>query len=132
MLAVAPDGSVTLRSLHDQPYDTGEQLVQAMQSFPMLVFAGGLPAPIEEDGQRARRTAVAFDRAGQVLLIVSPTSGFTLRGFADWLSRSDLDIDRALNLDGGSSTSLFLKAGTLHEEIDSLGPLPLVLLVEGR
>ena len=47
MLAVAPDGNVTLRSLHDQPYDSGEQLVQAMQSFPMLVFAGGVPAPIK-------------------------------------------------------------------------------------
>ena len=57
-----------------------------------------------------------------MLLIVSPTSGFTLRGFADWLSRSDLDIDRALNLDGGSSTGLFLKASTLHKEINSLGP----------
>jgi uncharacterized protein YigE (DUF2233 family) len=132
MLGVAPDGSVMLRSLHDQPYDTREELVQAMQSFPMLVSAGGVPAAIEEDGQRARRTAVALDRDGRVLLIVSPTSSFTLRGLADWLSRSDLNLDRALNLDGGSSTGLFLKAGTLQEEIDSLGALPLVLLVERR
>jgi uncharacterized protein YigE (DUF2233 family) len=132
MLAVTPAGSVALRPLRDQPYDPTEPLAQAMQSSPMLVFPGGAPAVVEDDGRRARRTAVALDRAGHLLLIVSPTSDFTLSGFADWLSRSDLDVDRALNLDGGSSTGLFLKAGILNERIDSLGPLPLVLLVDRK
>jgi uncharacterized protein YigE (DUF2233 family) len=132
MLAVAPDGGVALWALRDQPYDPGEPLAQAMQSFPMLVFPGGQVAPIEDDGKRARRTAVALDRAGRLLLIASATSELTLRGLADWLGGSDLDIDRALNLDGGSSTGLFLKSGPLSEQIDSFGPLPLVLLVEER
>jgi uncharacterized protein YigE (DUF2233 family) len=132
MLAVAPDGGVALRALRDQPYDPGEALAQAIQSFPMLVFPGGEVAPIEDDGKRARRTAVALDRAGRLLLIASPTSEFTLRGFADWLGGGDLDIDRALNLDGGSSTGLFLRSGALSEQIDSFGPLPLVLLVEEK
>jgi uncharacterized protein YigE (DUF2233 family) len=132
MLAVGQDGDVTLRPLRDQPYDPSEPLAQAMQSFPMLVFPGGVPAPIEDDGRRARRTAAALDRAGHLLLIVSPTSDFTLRGLADWLATSDLDVDRALNFDGGSSTGLFLKSGELSEQIDSFGPLPLVLLVEPK
>jgi uncharacterized protein YigE (DUF2233 family) len=132
MLAVAPDGGVALRALRDQPYDPAEPLAQAMQSFPMLVFPGGEVAPIEEDGKRARRSAVALDRAGRLLLIASSTSGFTLRGLADWLATSDLDVDRALNLDGGSSTGLFLNSGGLNEQIDSFGPLPLVLLVEEK
>jgi uncharacterized protein YigE (DUF2233 family) len=130
MLAVAPDGSVSLRALRDQPYDPNEPLVQAMQSFPMLVFPGGAPSDFQDDGRRARRTVIAFDRAGQLLVIVSPTSGLTLRGLADWLLQSDLEIDRALNFDGGPSTGLFIEAGTLSEQIDSLGPLPLVLLVQ--
>jgi uncharacterized protein YigE (DUF2233 family) len=132
MLAVAPDGGISLRALSDQPYDPSEPLAQAMQSFPMLVFPGGTPAQIQDDGKRARRTAVALDRAGRLLLIVSPTGDFTLRGFADWLSHSDLNIDRALNFDGGSSTGLFLRSGDLSEQIDSFGPLPLVLLVEPK
>jgi uncharacterized protein YigE (DUF2233 family) len=132
MLAVAPDGGVALRALRDQPYDPDEPLAQAMQSFPMLVFPGGEVAPIEDDGQRARRTAVAIDRAGRLLLIASPTSEFTLRGFADWLGVSDLDLDRALNLDGGASTGMFLRSGALSEQIDSFGPLPLVLLVDAK
>jgi hypothetical protein len=132
MLAVAPDGDVSLRALRDQPYDPAEPLDQALQSFPMLVFPGGEPAAIEDDGRRARRSVVARDRAGRILLLVSPTSDFTLRGLADWLSQSDLDVDRALNLDGGSSTGLYLSDGALQEAIDSFGPLPIVLLVEAK
>lgn len=132
MLSVAPDGGVSLRALRDQPYDPAEPIEQALQSFPMLVFPGGELATIEDDGQRARRSVVALDRAGRLLLLVSPTSDFTLRGLAEWLSRSDLDVDRALNLDGGSSTGLYLSDGTLHEAIDSFGPLPIVLLVEAK
>ena len=128
MFAVASDGGITLRSLRDQPYDPTEPLAQALQSFPMLVFPGGAPANIEDNGQQARRSVIAIDRAGRLLLIVGPTNGFTLRGLAEWLSQSDLDIDRALNLDGGSSTGLYLKDGTLEEGIDSFGPLPIVLL----
>jgi hypothetical protein len=132
MLSVAQDGRVSLQSLRDQPYDPAGAPRQALQSFPMLVFPGGTPAGIEDNGQRARRTAVALDRAARLLVIVSPTSSFTLRGLAEWLSQSDLDVDQALNLDGGSSTGLFIKAGSLSEAIDSLGPLPIVLLVEPK
>ncbi len=132
MLAVAPDGGVSLRALRDQAYDPAESLEQALQSFPMLVFPGGEPAAIEDDGRRARRSVIALDRAGRLLLLVSPTSDFTLRGLADWLSQSDLDVDRALNLDGGSSTGLYLSDGTLQEAIDAFGPLPIVLLVEAK
>jgi len=128
MLAVTPAGGIALRSLRDQPYDPNEPLDQALQSFPMLVFPGGVPADIQDNGQRARRTAIAIDRAGRLLLIVGPTNGFTLRGLAEWLSQSDLEVDRALNLDGGSSTGLYLKDGALEEGIDSFSPLPIVLL----
>ncbi|HJZ49467.1 MAG TPA: phosphodiester glycosidase family protein, partial [Roseiflexaceae bacterium] len=132
MLAVASDGSIDLWALHDRPYDPGAAFEQALQSFPMLVFPGGEPTAIEDDRQRARRSVVAIDRAGRLLLLVSPTSDFTLRGVAEWLSRSDLDVDRALNLDGGASTGLYLIDGPLQETIDSFGPLPIVLLVEAR
>jgi uncharacterized protein YigE (DUF2233 family) len=132
MLAVGQDGGVGLRALSDRPYSPDEALAQAIQSFPMLVFPGGQPAELDDDGRQARRTAVALDRAGRLLLLACPTSAFTLRGMADWLAASDLEIDSALNFDGGSSTGLYLQSGDLGERIDSFGPLPLVLLVEPR
>jgi uncharacterized protein YigE (DUF2233 family) len=132
MLAVTRQGEISLRALRDQPYDPDEPLDQVIQSFPMLVFTGGVPADIKDNGERARRTVLAQDRASRLLLIVCPSRSFTLREMAEWLAASDLEIDRALNLDGGSSTGLFLDAGGLHQEIDSLGPLPLVLFVEAK
>jgi hypothetical protein len=131
MLAIDQNERVTLRALSEQPYDTGEPLTQAMQSFPVLVFSGGRPAALENT-RPARRSAVALDRDGRLLLIACPTSAFTLHELAAWLAASDLAIDSALNLDGGSSTGLYLQAGALDERIDSFGPLPLVLLVEPR
>jgi uncharacterized protein YigE (DUF2233 family) len=132
MLAVTPDGAVSLRPLRDQPYDSGETLAQALQSFPMLVFPGGAPASFDDNGQRARRTVVAIDRAGRLLIVISSTSSLTLHDMSNWLRQSDLEIDRALNLDGGPSTGLYLSDGPLKEQIDSLGPLPIVLLVEPK
>jgi uncharacterized protein YigE (DUF2233 family) len=132
MFSVAPDGAVTLRSLREQPYDPAEQAANAFQSFPMLINPGGAVAALEEDGQVARRTALAIDRSGRLLIIVCPTSAFSLRALADWLAGSDLEIDRAFNLDGGSSTGLLLRSGALEEQIDAFTPLPLVLLIDEK
>jgi hypothetical protein len=123
---------VTLRSLREQPYDPAEQAANAFQSFPMLINPGGAVAALEEDGQVARRTALAIDRSGRLLIIVCPTSAFSLRALADWLAGSDLEIDRAFNLDGGSSTGLLLRSGALEEQIDAFTPLPLVLLIDEK
>ena len=128
MLAVHSDGTVELRPLRDLPYDANEPLAHATQSSPMLVFPGGVAAELQEDGQRARRSVVAIDQRGRLLFIVGPTSGLTLSELAHWLADSDFDIDRALNLDGGSSTGLFLASGPINEAIDSFSPLPIVIL----
>jgi uncharacterized protein YigE (DUF2233 family) len=128
MLAVHNDGTVELRPLRDNPYDPSESLTHATQSAPMLLFPGGVAADLQDNGQRARRSVVAIDQHGYVLFIVGPTSGLTLSELAFWLAGSDLELDRALNLDGGSSTGLFLAHGPINESIDSFGPLPIVLL----
>ncbi|MCG8350103.1 MAG: phosphodiester glycosidase family protein [Chloroflexales bacterium] len=129
MFAVGAAGVVSLRYLAEQPYDPNEALVEAVQSWPMLISPGGGLAYTSEGGEQARRSVIARDRAGQVLLIACPTSTFTLRGMADWLLASDLEIDAALNLDGGSSTGLYLDSGGERERIDSFVLLPQVLLV---
>lgn len=132
MFAVTPDGNVSIRPLRDQPYQDVEVLSQAIQSFPMLVFPGGLAAAPDDNGQKARRSVVALDQQGRLLLIAAPASVFTLTELAQWLVNSDLGIDRALNLDGGSSTGLFVNDGSAQLALDSFGPLPGVLLIERR
>lgn len=132
MLATSSDGRVWIQALRDEPYNPAVSLDQAIQSFPMLIYPGGAVARITDNGQRARRTAVAIDRAGRVLLIVCPTAAFSLQALATWLAASDMEIDCALNLDGGSSSGLFVHAGDIRWQIDSFTALPSVLLIEPR
>jgi hypothetical protein len=81
---------------------------------------------------RDRRCALAIDRTGHVLLIAAPTAVFTLAELSAWLATSNLEITRAVNLDGGSSTGLMLLSATSPERIDAFAPLPIVLLALPR
>jgi hypothetical protein len=128
MLAVT-GGRAELRSLLSQPYDPGEHLDAALQSFPMLVEPGGLLGfgPERDNHVSARRTVIAQDRQGRILFIVAPQGYFTLHGLSAYLTGSDLDLDMALNLDGGGSTGLLV--ANPREEIPSRVLLPFVILV---
>jgi len=77
----------------------------------------GFPADAD-DGRPARRTVVAQDLEGRILLIIAPRGYLSLHELAFFLSESDLDLDVALNLDGGFSTGLWLRA-----DAQSVGPI---------
>lgn len=130
MVAINAQGRFELRSLRQQPYDPNEGLQQAMQSAPMLIQPGGEIGDFEADDDRSRRSVVARDKQGRILLLASNMPMFTLAELALSLRDSDLDIDAALNLDGGRSTGLFVRAGDGEATIDSLDRVPLVLVVE--
>jgi len=124
MFAVTEDGP-ELRSLAERPYSPNEPLTYALQSFPLLVKPGGELGFPEEDSQYARRTVVGQDRNGRLLFIV--TSSITLHQLSRFLVTSDLDLDVALNLDGGPSSGLLLAES--EEGTAALLPLPAVILV---
>jgi uncharacterized protein YigE (DUF2233 family) len=112
---------------------TGLQVIEAVESFPMLLLPGGLlNADISADARVARRTAVAVDRSGRVLFIVTPGSTFTLYGLAVWLANSDLDLDTALNFDGGSSSGLAVWTPTGVWGVDSANKVPAVITVDTK
>ncbi len=132
MFAVTADEQVSVRWLRERPYDPGEPLSEAIQSFPVLVKPGGVmgfPADAD-DGTPARRTVVAQDRSGNILIIVAPRGYLSLHKLAVFLADSDLEIDVALNLDGGRSTGLWLNAGEASVTIDSALHVPSVIFVE--
>jgi uncharacterized protein YigE (DUF2233 family) len=132
MLSVDTRGSINLRSLHQQPYDpNSEQLEQATQSAPVLML-GGKRTQFSADASQTRRSVVAMDKQGRLLFIVSPDPIFSLDELADQLASSDLSIEVALNLDGGSSTGLYVNGGSSHVSIDSFANLPLVIIVKAR
>jgi uncharacterized protein YigE (DUF2233 family) len=131
MLSVNPRGSLSLRALRQQPYDSNTELLeQATQSAPMLMLAGKR-TQFNADASQTRRSVVAMDKQGRLLFIVSPNPIFSLDELADQLVSSDLSIETALNMDGGSSTGLYV-GGSSPVSIDSLAKLPLVIIVKAR
>jgi hypothetical protein len=131
MLAIRA-GQAELRWLVDKPYDPDEPLQAALQSFPILVQPGGKLGfgPEREDHASARRTVIAQDKDGRILFMVAPQGYFTLHKLSAYLTESDLDLDIAVNLDGGGSTGLMV--ANPREIIPSKVLLPFVILVYGR
>jgi len=132
MLSVNAQGNISLRSLHQHPYDPdSEQLKQATQSSPMLVL-DGKRTQFEADASMTPRSVVATDKQGRLLFIVSPGHVFSLDELADQLVSSDLSIYNALNLDGGASTGLYVNAGSQHISLDSVSKLPIAIIVKAK
>lgn len=119
-----------LRWLPDRPYSDQETLNAALQSFPMLLTPGGVLGVSAEDGQRARRTVVARDRQQRLLFLVFDGGHFTLYELSRYLAASDLELDVALNLDGGASSGLYLAEPEVYVPAFSL--LPGVITVHER
>ncbi|ACL26030.1 conserved hypothetical protein [Chloroflexus aggregans DSM 9485] len=128
MFAVDAEGRPHLWALAEQPYD-GTVFEQAIQGWPLLVRSDGTAAYTDEDGQRARRSAIALDNQGRVLLIVAPAASFSLAEWSQFLATADLDLTIAVNLDGGSSSGLMAQSDRGNIRIDSFVPLPFALLV---
>ncbi len=132
MFAVLPDGRVQVRWLAEQPYTSGESLQEAVQCFPLLVKPGGVMGFPTVTDTPARRTVVAQDREGRIIFVAAPRGYLTLHQLARWLTESDLGLDVAINLDGGQSTGLVLSLGEPLVHIDSIVPVPAVIVVERR
>jgi uncharacterized protein YigE (DUF2233 family) len=121
-----------LRWLVEKPYNPDERLQAALQSFPILVRPGGKLGfgPEREDHASARRTVIAQDKQGRILFIVAPQGYFTLHQLSAYLTDSDLNLDIAVNLDGGGSTGLMV--ANPKEIIPSKVLLPFVILAYRR
>jgi exopolysaccharide biosynthesis protein len=124
MFQVDGAGGVRVRSLVTEPYQSGENLWQAAQGFPLLLQDGGQPASVGAGfDDPARRTMIGQDSAGRILLILTPTGQISLRNAIKWLNSqgATLDIQVAFGLDGGKSTGFYLSPGRqLYESIEAV------------
>lgn len=131
MLAINDHGA-ELRWLEDDPYDPNEPLMAALQSFPILIKPDGeLGFPEQyEDNLQAQRTVIGQDIDGRMLLIITSQGYFTLHQLSVYLTESNLNLDIAINLDGGPSSGILV--ANPHEIIPAETLLPLVILVYVR
>ena len=95
------------------------RVLEAIQCGPRLVVAGKFT---KLKAQWARRTALGIDRKGRVVIAIADGE----LSFAAWQKvwRDDLGCPNALNLDGGGSTQLSLRAGKTTRDVSGLWPVP--------
>lgn len=126
------NGQPRVRSNIAEPY-TGESLEQGVQGFPMLILDGAQAYTDTAQDRFTRRTVVAQDSDGRIVLLVTPLIGLTLLDLSAFLPTTDMSLMNALNLDGGGSTLMYLNVnGTPEYIVTSLDPVPAVLAVYPR
>jgi exopolysaccharide biosynthesis protein len=133
MFQVDTAGNAWVRSLVYEPYQ-GESFYQVVQSFPMMIEPGGIAASTGEGFDvEARRTVIAQDRSGKILMMTTGTIGqINFYDLQYWLLNSGLDLDVAFALDGGKSTAMFVSNGGDSVHIPAFIPLPTILAVYER
>jgi exopolysaccharide biosynthesis protein len=114
----------------------GERLEQAVEGSPVLVIDGQPNAEtyLWWRDSPARRSIVAEDSAGRILLMATAYGGMRLEPLSEFLAGSDLEITNAVNLDGGVSTLLYMQpdAGVSPYLIRAVEPVPAILAVYPR
>lgn len=118
---------LTYRSPHSL---TSAGIDQAIQGFPLLVEDGEPAYFSAVEGERTRRTLIGRDDSGRILILVSPYLGLSLSDLSAYLASSDLNLDIAINLDGGGSTLLALPGAEIFQP--SIDAVPTVLVVVPR
>lgn len=94
--------------LDEQRFDPADELyTQVVQSFMLLDSKGR--KRVRRSDWKANRTVLAVDTAGRILVLCTE-GGYTLWEMASWLMESDLDIVRAMSLDGGYRAEMALSA----------------------
>jgi len=81
---------------------------QGVQSYPLLLDYKGR-IRVWKTPKTAQRTVIAIDRSSNILIFNTNEAYFTLYDFAHFLKASSLEIDSALNLDGGTEAQLYIK-----------------------
>ncbi len=121
-------GTPSVRSMFLQPFQQGETFDQAAHGFPMLMTLGQV-APIFPDLAKVsdRRTVIAQDVTGRILFIT--TSATMLGDMSQFLSLSGFNISYAVNMDGGSSTNMYLATGGAGTYSIGLRPVPVIIAV---
>jgi len=81
---------------------------QGLMSFPLLLDSRGR-IRVKKTDLAAQRSVICTDRRGNILLCHTAGDYFTLYELARFLKTTPLEIDVALNLDGGSKAQLAIK-----------------------
>jgi len=127
------DGKPRLQGLGSQPYTPDVKITQAVQTFPMLVQNSKVMQNLPTEDRHTYRSFIGIDKMGKVLLGITRSSSWLLSDLAAMLaSHPTLNIDSALNLDGGASTGIWLRGVPEGDLTDSYDTVPSVITVKSK
>jgi hypothetical protein len=89
----------------------------AMVSFPLLIAPDGTSRAPTGTAWLANRTFLGEDRAGRIVIGTTQGAFFPLDRLADFLKRSPLDLELALNLDGGPVACQGVALGSFRRSV---------------
>lgn len=127
---LARDGVPSVVGFRAGPPPLDATTEQAIQGFPLLVYNGEQAYFATAEGERNRRTVIAEDAIGNILILVAPYFGPSLEDLSAYLPSTDLDLVTAVNLDGGGSTMIAIPAANYYQP--SFDAVPTVLAVYPR
>ena len=123
-------GEATVVASRSEPFQSVEEIEQAVQGFPLLVEQGRQAYFAAAGGERTRRSLIGIDKHGNVLILVAPFLGLSLADLSTYLPSTDLEIDAAVNLDGGGSSMIAIPGADYL--LPSLDPVPTILALYPR
>ena len=104
---------------------------EALQSGPLLLHRGAPLEVMRGLGRYARRAVVGIDRDGRVIAAVTDAvlGGLSFAELQELFANSKAQIDTPdlLNLDGGGSAQLYLKAGKFEEWVAGTTEVPVAI-----
>ncbi|MGH7816318.1 MAG: phosphodiester glycosidase family protein [Candidatus Binatia bacterium] len=107
------------------------QASEALQSGPLLLHRGAPVEVIRGLGRYARRAVVGIDKEGRVIVAVADAvlGGLSFAELQELFANSKAQIDTPdlLNLDGGGSAQLYLKAGKFEEWVAGTTEVPVAI-----
>ena len=113
--------------VHTRDYKLGRGVTQAVQCGPRLVVKGDV---VKLKRQYARRTGIGIQSNGKVVLAIADRP-LSLGAWAQmWAAKDGLNCRDALNLDGGGSTQLSLRAKNKALDVGGSWPVPDVVVVK--
>jgi len=107
------------------------QASEALQSGPLLLHRGAPVEVMRGLGRYARRAVVGIDKDGRVIVAVTDAvfGGLSFAELQELFAtpKAQLDTPDLLNLDGGGSAQLYLKAGKFEEWVVGTTEVPVAI-----
>jgi uncharacterized protein YigE (DUF2233 family) len=118
---------LSIRDLSKDPLKAGEEVEFGMQSYPFLI-KNSVRALKEDSGKKARRTVIGIDDNNYIYIILVDDHHMSLYELMVELVKSDIPFKHVLNLDGGTSSGIFIDYNGYREIRDSIIKVPNVII----